>query len=734
MIPIALAMVLFCSGGIVYAQEKSESFIGPKETKLEKVEPEDYGLVIVPKDIFPEGNGAPIPIYIPPVINDSNAFFDDWSNVKEITGEDVRFSKEKLLRNLAKLSLSGVSGDLRDPRPGAGARAVFSMTAAVLLAFERSFEENGFKITIQRNPQGNFRAVIEISADEMNVIRTNAGGIISSLTMAPAAAEFSQYLKDKFSLPDGLYRAFWIIDKNHKQDLYVVYMGIRPDKDAVLIVPKIYSQDIFEITKYISLPVPGPTVLKLQGKSYVNVWSYILPVQAPEALKILELLPISSPVESKAGFAIALVVDRSGSMTGEKLAKAKQAADSFFAGLGPSDYSCLVTFCGDAVTEIELLQVVPENKRKLQADIGFVQAGGSTNIGAGLIHGLHQLKKVSDSIRKSALLLSDGRHNTGELWPVVEEYEKRRWSVYTIAYGSDADQKTLAQIARRTGGTFFPASLPNITQVYHKISAHAHNQSVLFSYNDLISQGKQINYQTPINPDISSVTFFADWQGSRVDLHLQTPEGKKINPDNFNNFPGVSYQKGDTFCFYQVDEPKPGNWQATLFGKKIDQSREQVNFTVSGSSPLLVNIFGFQPDYRQGEVIQITAKVLGLFGLEPEILKDVKVTAEIKKPVPNLKKMLKRRLIDLGKFLRYALTKKKTLTLYDDGRHGDGEASDGIFSAEYKEADENGCYLVTVKCEVKRPNNEKMTRILKESIQVGPIEDNKVTLADFLGL
>jgi len=431
---------------------------------------------------------------------------------------------------------------------------------------------------------------------------------------------------------------------------------------------------------------------------------------------------------------VVLAMDRSGSMSGEKLAKAKQAAEGFFASLRPSDYSSLISFSDDAKTEVGSLQATSENKRKLQIAVRTIGADGNTNIGAGLSSSLSQLSKTSDSTSKATLLMSDGKHNTGKLWPAVEEYKKKQWPVYTVAYGNDADQNTLAEIAKRTGGIFFPAGLPNITQVYHRISAHVHNQSVLFAYNDMISQGKELSYQIPIDSDITSAIFFADWQGSVVDLYLQTPQGEKISTDNFNNFPGVTYQKEDTFCFYQVDKPKFGNWQVTLFGKEIDRPSEQVNLTVSGSSPLLANLYGFQPSYRRGDVIPITVKILGLFGPEPEIVRDIKVTAKIKKPSPNLKKMLKKRVIDLGDFLQYALTKKKTLNLHDDGRHGDGEANDGIFSAEYKEADENGYYLLTVKCEAIKPNGEKILRTLQESIQVGPIEDRAVTLADFLGL
>ncbi|GFP42997.1 hypothetical protein HKBW3C_02129, partial [Candidatus Hakubella thermalkaliphila] len=269
----------------------SESFIGPRETKLEKGEPEDYGAVIIPKELFPEGNGVPIPIYIPPVINDSNASFGDWANVEEIADENVKFSTEKLLKNLAKLTPSEVP---EYPGYKVGAGAAFSMGGAVLLAFGQAFEKDGFKITIQRNSQGNFRAVIQIFTDKGNVIRRNAGGATRSPDTGIAAVAFSRHLKDKFSLPDGsMYQAFWEIDKNHRQDPYVAYMGLRPDKNAVLLIPKIYSGDIFRIVKRTAFLIWGPTVLELRGKEYVGVWSYLLPAQEAETLRVLELLPVS---------------------------------------------------------------------------------------------------------------------------------------------------------------------------------------------------------------------------------------------------------------------------------------------------------------------------------------------------------------------------------------------------------------------------------------------------------
>lgn len=438
------------------------------------------------------------------------------------------------------------------------------------------------------------------------------------------------------------------------------------------------------------------------------------------------------PEKEVTNHALAIIMDRSGSMSGEKIIREVNAAKALIADIPNDNYACLVTFAADAHTGVELCQATPKNKERLESVIGNVYASGNTNIGAGLYNGFQELNKGDNSFSHSALLMSDGMHNYGELWPAVEQYESRGWPVHTVAYGKDADINTLGNIASRTGGIFFLADTFNISQIYHRISAHVHNKSVLFAYNDKISQGKQLTYKIPIDPDISSATFFIDWQGSIVDLQLERPDGVMINPDNFHSFPGVDYQFGDTFSFYEVDEPIAGDWQVTLYGREIDQKSEQVNLTISGNSPLLANIFGLQSYYGRGEPIQIKVKVADLFSLEQESCSDFKVTAVIKKPSPNMKKMIQKGKIDLGELFLYGLTKKKKINLYDDGRHGDWNAGDGIYGALYKDTEEVGPYVITITCKAKKVDREEITRVLRESVQVGPMEDRTVTLADFL--
>jgi hypothetical protein len=249
-------------------------------------EPDDPGTIMIPTDIFPQAHGSPIPIHVPPVIDASNAFISDgWETVKEISNERVRFSNEKLLMALAQVS----SGDTDEP----GVSLAYELFRAVSQAFER----DGFRVSVQRSPTGAFRATIQISTDDGNAIRTNAGGIISSPANGVAAVAFSQYLQDRFSLPktDFLYQGFWSIDVKHRKDPYVAYMSLSPHRNALVITPKTYSGDWFKVIKVnVTTLFGGPTALELKGQDYVQAWSCSLPAQVPEALKVLELLGAES--------------------------------------------------------------------------------------------------------------------------------------------------------------------------------------------------------------------------------------------------------------------------------------------------------------------------------------------------------------------------------------------------------------------------------------------------------
>jgi len=270
----------------VYADEMTP-------TEIKAALPTDYGSIRIPKETFPKGNGLPIPIYIPPADGGSNSNIGDWNTVFEISGGEVKFSQEKFLGNIARLQLKSPPDA---PGIDTGSAAAGSIAAGLLSALSTAFEENRFRVTIQENRTGgNFRAVIEIFVDAGAALRKNAGGVISSpdASNSLACIAFSNWLKDKFGLPKakGYYQGYWLIDKKHNDDQYIAYFALLPKVNAVIISPKVYPGDRFEI-KDVKL-LSARTVMEFSGEEYVGLWAYRMPFNQAETLKVLDLLPFS---------------------------------------------------------------------------------------------------------------------------------------------------------------------------------------------------------------------------------------------------------------------------------------------------------------------------------------------------------------------------------------------------------------------------------------------------------
>jgi Ca-activated chloride channel family protein len=110
---------------------------------------------------------------------------------------------------------------------------------------------------------------------------------------------------------------------------------------------------------------------------------------------------------------LALVIDRSGSMGGQKLHTAKQCATYLARKLRADDQLSIVAY-DDEVSLVHGLAPVGADIGALEYAINSIPSGGQTNLSGGWLKGVEQLRNVSGGTGpKKVLLLSDGLANVG---------------------------------------------------------------------------------------------------------------------------------------------------------------------------------------------------------------------------------------------------------------------------------------------------------------------------------
>ena len=156
---------------------------------------------------------------------------------------------------------------------------------------------------------------------------------------------------------------------------------------------------------------------------------------------------------------LAVVLDKSGSMTGAKLEKTKQAAMQLVDRLAPNDIFSLVIFSDEARVLVPAQRV--EDKDALKEKIESIQADGSTALYAGVKMGAVQLQEFFSSKRiNRVILLSDGLANVGpsstrDLRRLGSDLAERGISVTTIGVGDDYNEDLMAGLAEASDANYY---------------------------------------------------------------------------------------------------------------------------------------------------------------------------------------------------------------------------------------------------------------------------------------
>ena len=163
---------------------------------------------------------------------------------------------------------------------------------------------------------------------------------------------------------------------------------------------------------------------------------------------------------------LAFVLDRSGSMGGEKIRLAKQAIEEAIARLHDDDRFAIVAYDDKIDVVVPGTLATPEARRTALERLREIDARGSTNLGEGWLRGAEQVAlALSTEGVNRCLLLTDGLANVGitdrdALARHAGELRARGVSTTTFGVGEDFDEVVLQAMAAAGGGHFYFIATP----------------------------------------------------------------------------------------------------------------------------------------------------------------------------------------------------------------------------------------------------------------------------------
>ncbi|MGA7306148.1 MAG: VWA domain-containing protein [Rhodothermales bacterium] len=170
---------------------------------------------------------------------------------------------------------------------------------------------------------------------------------------------------------------------------------------------------------------------------------------------------------------LALVIDKSGSMNGQKMQQAIDATIMAVDYLKPGDIVSVIAYDNQAQVLVPATQVA--DKKAIQDRIRTLTAGGGTALYAGVQQGAIELHEFLDPSRVNrVILLSDGQANNGpsspaELGNLGASLIQEGISVTTIGLGLGYNEDLMTQLALRSDGNHdFVEDAENLAGIFNQ--------------------------------------------------------------------------------------------------------------------------------------------------------------------------------------------------------------------------------------------------------------------------
>jgi len=302
--------------------------------------------------------------------------------------------------------------------------------------------------------------------------------------------------------------------------------------------------------------------------------------------------------------------------------------------------------------------------------------GNSTCYGAALNECFSQLDGVGDKRpRQIVHFFTDGKENTAP-WanPTYHQLRDAGMEIHSTGFNAfnifDGQTAILEEMASETSGTFeqVPNDAVELQKRFIEVARQAMDLDMLLDPTYYINDDKPVTETLDVDASATTLKFIVAWSRNipyQVSLSLTTPEGAWVKPDA----PGVSISEQNGHLVWHLNLKK----LSEAYGGLITEGTWQIEM-------------GPGPKFREN----LEADLIVLGDTDVDFKGDV--FSVKKKGDPNVQ-ILARMLFNneglrkggIDVLWRQPLTEGQThpnskmITLFDDGKHGDGEAGDGLF-------------------------------------------------------